>query len=74
MISFSLIGLNGEILHESTTDWSLVKGDSDPSDLPLGLMDDMAALEKLRHYHILANMTTSDEDEEPDNDYDYSFY
>ncbi|XP_022824604.1 collagen and calcium-binding EGF domain-containing protein 1-like isoform X2 [Spodoptera litura] len=74
-VDISPNGLNGEILHESTTDWSLVKGDTDPSDLPLGLMDDMAALEKLRHYHILANLTTaSDDEEEPDNDYDYSFY
>ena len=66
--------MNGEILHESTTDWSLVKGEPDPTELPLGLMDDMAALEKLRQYHLLVNLTNSEEDEEPDNDYEYSFY
>ncbi|XP_021191238.3 collagen and calcium-binding EGF domain-containing protein 1 isoform X1 [Helicoverpa armigera] len=73
-VDISPNGLNGEIQHESTTDWTLVKGDSDPSDLPLGLMDDMAALEKLRQYHLLANMTNIDDDEDSDADYDYSFY
>ncbi|KAJ8714724.1 hypothetical protein PYW07_002949 [Mythimna separata] len=66
-------GLNGEILHESTTDWTLVKGEPDP-EVPLGLMDGMAALEKLRQYHILGNVTNSQEDDEPDTDYDYNFY
>lgn len=66
-------GLNGEILHESTTDWTLVKGEPDP-DVPLGLMDGMAALEKLRQYHILGNVTNSEEDDEPDTDYEYGFY
>ncbi|XP_075979435.1 uncharacterized protein LOC142978762 isoform X2 [Anticarsia gemmatalis] len=75
-VDISPNGINGEILHESTTDWTLVKGDPDTSDLPLGLMDDMVALEKLRQYHILANTssTTEEEEEDTDNDYDYSFY
>ncbi|CAD0202345.1 unnamed protein product [Chrysodeixis includens] len=73
-VDISPNGLNGEISHESTTDWTLVKGETDPAELPLGLMDDMAALEKLRQYHIMTNVTSPDDEEEPDNDYDYSFY
>ncbi|KAG6457648.1 collagen and calcium-binding EGF domain-containing protein 1 isoform X2 [Manduca sexta] len=71
-VEISPRGRTGEVPRESTTDYSLVKGDPDP-DLPLGLVDDMDALQRLRQYHLLGN-TTQQEDDEPDNDYDYSFY
>ncbi|CAB3244916.1 unnamed protein product [Arctia plantaginis] len=67
-------GQSGEILHESTTDWNLVKGEPDSSDLPLGLKDDLVTLEKLRQYHILGNITSAEDDGEETDDYDYSFY
>ncbi|KAM3960399.1 LOW QUALITY PROTEIN: uncharacterized protein ACR2FA_005495 [Aphomia sociella] len=69
-------GLTGEIPRESTTDWSLVKGDTEPSDLPMMLTEDMSGMdEKLRQFYILANITSSGEEEEQtsddgdDNDY-----
>lgn len=67
-------GQTGEIPRESTTDWSLLKGDTEPSDLPLGLLDDVNALEKLRKYHLLGSNSSTTDGDESDNDYDYSFY
>lgn len=73
-VEISSRGRTGEIRHDSTTDWSMVKGDNDLEDLPLGLMDDMKALERLRQYHVTGNSSKIDDEEETENDYDYSFY
>ncbi|KAJ2949410.1 hypothetical protein O0L34_g15325 [Tuta absoluta] len=69
-------GRNGEIPHSesitSTTDWSLVKGESNPTS-PLAPPDDVEA--KLRQFRLLANATADQDDEDTgDTDYDYSFY
>ncbi|KAJ0174968.1 hypothetical protein K1T71_009109 [Dendrolimus kikuchii] len=66
-------GQTGEIPREGTTDWSLIKGEMDTSELPLRIIDDMNVIEKLRQYHLLGNGTDID-DEQFDNDDDYTFY
>ncbi|CAH0718127.1 unnamed protein product, partial [Brenthis ino] len=72
-IEISPHGVTGEIIHnsETTTDWTLVKGDNyDSADaLDIADMD-----EKLRQLRLLANATSSGDDEDVDTDYDYSFY
>ncbi|XP_072938128.1 uncharacterized protein [Epargyreus clarus] len=64
-VDISPNGLNGAITRDSetTTDWSLVKGDSDTEEL--GDMDD-----KLRQFRQLA----ARDDDAPDTDYDYNLY
>lgn len=69
-----LIGLSGAVTHETetTTDWTLVKGDTyDSTD-----SQDLADMdEKLHQFRLLANATRSDDEEDESDDYDdYSFY
>ncbi|XP_047996171.1 collagen and calcium-binding EGF domain-containing protein 1-like isoform X1 [Leguminivora glycinivorella] len=71
-VEISPNGVTGEIAHdcetESTTD--MVKGEKDPTDLPMTFPD---MDEKLLEFHLLAN-STHPGDEDLDTDYDYSFY
>ncbi|KAL0821308.1 hypothetical protein ABMA28_005902 [Loxostege sticticalis] len=74
-------GQTGDLFHsDPTTDWSLVKGETEPPELPFGLTQDMSAMdEKLREFYILANTTSPGDDDEDDTadddaDADYNFY
>nr|XP_026493166.1 collagen and calcium-binding EGF domain-containing protein 1 isoform X1 [Vanessa tameamea] len=71
-VEISPRGLNGEIIRDSetTTDWTLIKGDQSTDALEFEDMD-----EKLKQLRLLANATSSGDDEDDvDTDYDYSFY
>ncbi|XP_059062223.1 collagen and calcium-binding EGF domain-containing protein 1-like isoform X2 [Achroia grisella] len=63
--------------HESSPDWSLVNSERDPTDLPMSQTEDMADMdEKLRQFYILANITSSGDNDPSDdnpNDVDYNY-
>ncbi|KAL4717109.1 hypothetical protein ACJJTC_016996 [Scirpophaga incertulas] len=76
-VDISPNGQSGDLVHtEVTTDWSLIKGDSEPPELPLTLVQDMSVMDaKLREFYILANTTSpGDEPEEDEVDEDYNIY
>ncbi|XP_060804529.1 collagen and calcium-binding EGF domain-containing protein 1-like [Amyelois transitella] len=71
-VEISPDGHTGTIPHESTTDWSQVKGDTD-SIIPR--LEDLKLIdEKLRQFYILANTTIPSDDEEDIDEAEYNNY
>ncbi|RVE44748.1 hypothetical protein evm_010600 [Chilo suppressalis] len=77
-VEISPNGQTGELVHsESSTDWTLVKGETEPPELPQ-LTQDMTTMDaKLREFYILVKTTSPGEeppDDDDDGDIDYSMY